>query len=359
MYDKTKIQTKVNGLVGSRQPINPAFAILDAANQTSRSGRFVTDNEFVKIELLKDSQDYQAISNAEFNTYLANKQNDSIANVCDRVFNKPDFIDRGLYYQYAYNKANTVTLPATSFVGYRINVSVKQNIGIKIKRVLLDFANTGDSITILLFNTAQIAPLQSQAVTVSSDHQELELNWVLDNTDTIHKGDYYIGYLTDGKTLTPYDRDYDLSNIEREYTHLNIDKVKFVGHNVATLFPDLEVEESNDDPNGLNFDITVYEDYTDLIINNEQLFATAIQMDFQISCLSVMIASIRSNRNERIGNSMIAQMIAEVEGVPSDSPITKVGLTRQLSRSIVFIQEEIEKLQLGYIGGPLYTDTLT
>lgn len=359
MFDVTKIQAALNGLVGFRQPVNPAFAILDAPNQVSRSGRFITDNPFVKIELIKDSQDYQAISNTEFNTLLANKQNDSIANVCDRVFNKPDFIDRGLYYQYAYNKKNTVTLPATSFVGYRIDVSVKQNIGIKITRVLLDFANVGDSITIVLFNTAQIAPLQTKAVTVTTDHQEEQLNWVLDNTSGIHKGDYYIGILTDGLTLTPYKRDYDNSSVEREYTHLDISRIKFTGHNTLTLPNDLETQEGNDDYNGLNFDITVYDDFTDQIINNEQIFATAIQMDLQISCLTESISSIRSNRNERLGNSMIAQMIAEVEGAPDDSPISKTGLTRQLSRSITFIQQEIEKLQEGYIGGPLYTDTLT
>lgn len=357
MFNVIKIQADLNGLVGFRQPFNPTYAILTAANTTSRSGRFVTDNEFCKIELLKDSQDFEAISDADFNTLLTNKQKDSIVNVCDRVFNKPDFIDRGLYYQYAYNKANTVTLPTTSFVGYRINVSLKNNVAVSLKRVLLDFATTG-TIKILLFNTAQKAPLFEKEIVITTDHQEVELDWILDNTNGIHKGDYYVGYLTDGITAAPYERDYDRSDIERTYTHLDIDKVKFTGHNTELLPSDLEAEESMDEHNGLNFDITVLDDFTDLIINNEALFATAIQMDLQINCLSVIVASIRSNRNERMGGQMIAQMITAVEGTGPDSTVKITGLNRQLSRSIAFIQEEIEKLREGYIGGPLYTDTL-
>ena len=74
MFDKSLIESKLYGLVGCDNPLNPTFAIVDANNQISRSGYKATDNPFCKIESLKMMQDYVDISDAEFNTMLLNMQ---------------------------------------------------------------------------------------------------------------------------------------------------------------------------------------------------------------------------------------------------------------------------------------------
>ena len=66
MFSVTKM-AGLYGAVGVRQPFNAAYAIIDAANQVSRSGLFVTDNPICKVEFLKDSQDYNDITDADFN----------------------------------------------------------------------------------------------------------------------------------------------------------------------------------------------------------------------------------------------------------------------------------------------------
>jgi len=354
MVNAPKIQSNLTGLTGWRQPFNPNYAILDADNLTSRSGQFYTDNEFVKVEYVKDGQDFEGISDADFNTYLQQKQDESIFSVCNSVFNKVDFIDRGLYYNNALNKVNLVTLP-TGFVGYKIQIDLKNNLALSIKRVLLDFSGTGD-IKLLLYNTSKLDPIQSKVITITTDHQEVVLDWVVDNTDGLYKGDYYIGYLTTGVVPQPYARDYELSNIARTFTHLNIEQIQVSGHTSETLF-DLTTEQSMTDVTGLNLDLTVYDDYTDLIINNEQLFSTAIKLDMQISLISISMASLRSNRNERMAETLHNKMLVELEGA-DNGVVKQVGLRTLLNRSIGLIRNEIDKLREGYFGGVLMTGTI-
>lgn len=354
MINVSKIRAALYGIVGIRQPLNPDYAIVDSANQVSRSGYFVTDNELVKMEYVKDGQDYEGISDADFNTYLKQKQEQSIVNVGNAVFNKVDFIDRGLFYKYAMNKQNTVTLP-DGFVGYRIQVSDEKNVAIKISRVILDFNGTG-VFKLLLWNTGKKEVIESKEITITTDNQVEILDWVVDNTDGTYKGDYYIGYNTNGLSVEPFARDYENSNIESVFTYLNIDSVQVAGHNTETLF-DLTDKEAYSDATGFNMDLTVYDDFTDLMTNNESLFANAIKLDMQINLLSIAQASLRSNRHERLSEGLVNKILAEIEGA-DNGVIKKTGLRSKLYGEISTIQEEVEKLNKGYFGDILFTETI-
>jgi len=353
MVNVVKIQDNLNGLVGFRQPFNPTFAILDTANTTSRSGLFVNDNEFVNVEILKDSQDYEGISNTDFNTYLQNKQKTAISNVVSEVFNKPSFIDRGLMYKYAMNKVNTVNLP-NGFVGYKLNLSCESNLSLHIKRVLLEFSGTGN-IKLLLFHTSKLAPIQTKVVNVTSELQEVVLDWVVDNTDGIYGGDYYIGYLTGGLTVTPYKRDYQNSNVISSFKYLYIEPVLIPNHTTEVLF-NLTNYEGFAEYTGMNIDFTVNHDYTDLVINNEFLFSKAVMYMMQILCLQVSISSYRRNRNELLGESMVSKLLVEIEGA-NDGVMNKKGIKEMFYSSITKIKAEVERLQNGYFGIGLMIDT--
>lgn len=359
MFNVSKIQADLYGVVGWRQPLNPDFAKLDAANIASRSGEFVTNNPHCKIEYLYDNQDYSALSDAEFNTILKQMQEDSIANICHRIFDRPDYIDRQVLFPYAQNRVETDTLQA-GFVSHKIRVSVEKNIAFEIKRVLLDFEGAGD-IKIMLFNTSQDTPLFSQTVTISSTHQVQELNWRVDNSGETYKGEYYIGYLTNTGsigTLKPFKRDYENSDIQAVITHLDIDQYEFVGHTTETL-PDLTDEESMDESIGLNLDITVYDDFTDLIIQNEVLLGHAINLDLQIKCLELYMSTLRINFNADNSELKLLRTIQIVEGVNSgESAVRVTGIRPQLSRAVNNIKKELDKLTHGYFGGRIMVDTL-
>jgi len=358
MFNVPNIRANFYGVVGFRQPLNPEFAILDAANQISRSGYFVTDNPFVKIESIYSNMDYKTLSDAEFNTVLMNMQEESITNVCGKVFSGTDYIDRQVLYPYAQNKVNTETLEQ-GLITHKISVAIKKNIAFEISRILLDFEGAGD-IELMLFNTSEVNPLFTKTITIATPHHEESLKWKVDNSGATYKGEYYLGYRTNAAaigTLKPYKRDYDRSDIESSITYLNIEKQMFVGH-ATDLLPDLTTEEGYDEASGLNPDITVYEDYTDLINQNEVLFARAINLDLQISCLGLYIASMRSNKDQRNSDRVAIRATQEIEGQSGDGLITITGLRPQLIRSISKIADEIDRIKKGYFGDIAKVDTM-
>ena len=349
MLDVSKIKNSLSGLIGFKQPFNPEYAMINAENQLSESGYYVNSNPFAKIEYIKDCQDYAKITDEDFNTVLSDIIENSAINVVNQVFTESSYIDRQVLYKYALNKTETDVLP-NGFIGYKIEVDDTKSIAFKITRALLDFEGTGD-ITLLLFNSAQKTVLKTQVVTIASDHQEIVLDWVLNNTDTTYKGEYFIGYIkSDGFALSPYKRNYDNSDIMSYTTHLEIDKVIVPNHGTNVLF-DLNKVEFLNESTGLNLDISVYDEFTDLIIQNRFIFSRAIFLSSVISSLQIYMTSLRSNRNERQAEELYNKVLIEVEGTRTgDNIISVKGLRPQLLSEISDIKSEITKIKEGYLG---------
>lgn len=354
MFNKNKINT-LYGIVGLKGSDNPTYKILDAANLASTSGYFVDDNPYCKVELYKDNQDYSEISDDDFNANLKRLQESSISSVLGSVFSDSDYIDRQVLYRYAQNKVDTETLPS-GFIGYKITPNNKKSLAFCITRDTLSFNGTGD-ITLMIFNSAKKAVVFSQVVSIVSDHQIVDLDWTLDDTDGLYKGEYYYGYNTDGLTVQPFKRDYNNSSIESIISDLWIERVFVKDHNTNTLF-DLTTTEGNSLATGLNPDITVYEDYTDLILNNKKLFARAILLDMQIKMIGFNLASIRSNGKQRMGEAMVVRMLQEIDGQSGEGVVKIAGLRPMLIGEVKKLTKEIEALRDGYFQGPIsvYTD---
>ncbi len=351
MINPTVLAEKLKGLVGFRQPFNPDYAILEEDTKCSRSGYFINDNPFVKIESIKDSQDYKDISDCDFNKFLKNKIATSIVNVANAVFNQSDYIDRQLIYKNAANKIEAYALPP-GFIGYWIQVSGEKNVAFMIKRCLLEFKGTGD-IKLYLYNTADLTtPLHSKNITITKPFQEVTLDWFCDNAESKgYKGDYYLGYFTAGMSLYPFKREYREASMMSALTFLSHQRIEFPLFTKVDDIFDLNGMQSTIPYNGLNPDITVYEDFTDLIIQNEKLFARAIMIDCQINLLTESIASLRSNRNERISAQYVAQLMAQVEGETGEGNVKVKGLRPQWFGAIGAIKKELEKLKNDYQGG--------
>lgn len=355
MFQVDDIQNKLYGVVGFRQPFDPTYAILDADNQISRSGYYVNDNAFVKIPQIKQSQDYIDISDADFNEYLKRIQFASISNVCNQVFNRFSYLDRNLLFTNPNNRVNQSVLQ-DGFVGYRIEVSKDQNIAFEIKRVLLDFDTLGN-FKLMLFNTAQSTPIQEQDISVTSKTQQVELNWVVNNSGDTYKGDYYLGYIKTATTPIPYERGYESSDVLTCFKHLYIEEVQVKGHATETLF-DLTKEEGLSHDIGVNPDIVVYEDFTDLIMQNERMFARAIQLDMSIAILREYLNSLRSNADQRRGEAQASRILIEIEGQSGVGVLTVTGLRPLLIGEINQISQEIDKLKEGYFNDKIRVSTI-
>ena len=356
MFQVGKISTKLYGIVGLRDSFNPAYAILDADNQISRSGYYITDNAYVKLEYIKDTQDYKDADDAQLNTYIKRLQESSIVNVCHRVFNRFDYLDRNLLYTNAQNRVNQEVL-IDGFVGYKIRVSATNDIAFEIKRVLLDFDTLG-TFKLMLFNTSSVTPIEEQEITITAKTQEVVLDWKVDNSDITYKGDYYLGFIKTATTPIPFKRDYDNADSMSRFKHLNFEKVQVKGHSTETLF-DLTLQEGLSENIGINPDITVYEDYTDLIINNETLFARAISLDFSIAILREQLNSLRTNSDQRLAEKQSLKILAEIEGTSGDNALKLIGLRSLLNGEIEQISNEIDKLRRGYFNNSIKVNTIS
>lgn len=356
MIQVSKIQNALVGIVGFNQPYNPSYAIVDAENLLSDSGYFVTDNPYAKIEYIKDNQDFLKITDTDFNLLLKDLKKRSISNVCNQVFSDYDFIDRSLLFKNASNKTVLEVLPI-GFVGYRIKVTSEKNIAFKISRVLLDFDGAG-TFTLLVFNSSKKEPIYTQEVTITTDHQEVVLDWVLDNSSSTYKGDYYIGYINNNLDVKPFKREFNNASVMTKFNDVCIEKVSVINHLTGTLF-DLQKVEGLSQHDGLNFDISVYEDFTDFVINNKNLFAKAVCLDMVIQCMQMYLSSLRSNRNQMIAEQLYEKVIAELEGTNPDSVIRVKGMKPQLIGEISSIRKEIQKMKKGFFkSGQILVSTL-
>ena len=340
MFDKTKVTTALTGLVGFENPANPTYAIVDESNKTSRSGRFATENPYCKIEELKETQDYPDISDVNFNLFLSSLQKKSISDVVEKILIEPSFIDRQVLYQFPNKKTNTEILPG-GFVGYRIQTSREKNVAFEITRCFFEFSGTGD-IELLLFSTAQTEPIKRKTVTIESTNQVIALNWRIDNTDDFVGGDFYLGYLTNDLTVTPFKRDYDNANVKSVITHLCLTPM-FVNSSSDEMF-DVSLIENRSECWGLNPDITVFYDYTDLIIQNEMLFATAIQLQIVVNSVQHYIASARSNRSQKISQEKLNLLIAQLEGIEGSIQ----GLIPTMRKEVFSLSNQLKRLIKGY-----------
>jgi hypothetical protein len=354
MFDKNVVQTKLSGLVGYDAPLNPDFFVLDSDNLESRSGYKYTDTPYAKLEALRDTQDFAGIDSTQFNQLLRTVNNNAITSVCNAVFsnkNTPSFVDRQKVYKYASNKSQIEELLENGFVGHKFCFENKPNITAEITSVNLDFQGTGD-VTVLLYNTQNLAPVESKVVTITGDNQEEKLGWKMYS----QSGDYYLGYIYDG-TLKPFKRSYELANIESGITYLRHYKrtVKgFVGGNIW----DVTKDESTGETTGLNPDVTVFNDYTDLIVQNEQLFANAIYLQGAISFLNYVKSSLRSNKNQRISEANLIAIEQTIEGQEGTNVVRITGLRPSLGEQIGLIQQRIDELRMGYFTGRIKTVTL-
>lgn len=355
MFDKTAVENALYGLVGFRQPFNPTYAILDAANLISRSGEFVNDNPYAKIQSVKENQDYADITDADFNLLLKRQQEASIASVCNDVFDEQDFREGNYVYKNPINKVDTTDF-ADGFVGFRIRVTSENNVAFCIQNILTDFSGTGNVEILLYCSEDKSAPIQSQVVAITTDRQLVELNWVVNNTGGIYKGEYYLGYISDATTPDAYKREYNASSILSLYSDLCIDNIMKVGHSGLPLF-DLSDVDGNSDYIGLNPNITVYSDYTHLIINSQKLFARAINLDMSIRLINIYIASFRSNQDERKSKGLVLAL-QQVNGQDGDGAPRIISLLSRLKGEISGIRKQIEKLKVGYFGTGIFVHTM-
>lgn len=353
MFDVTLIKLELKGLVGFRQPANPKFAIVDAENQLSKSGLYVTDNPYAKIEYLKANMDYDRATVVDFNKMLTNIKETSASSICSQVFIDDDFVDRNYIYSETQNKIEEVDLPI-GFVGFRINVSDKKNVAVRINRSIFEFTEA-KTFDLLVFNSNIKAPIQTLPIE-SDEFYDTETLDIMLNDVGFYKGSFFVGFINDG-TFKTYKKNYLNSVCRNEIEYTSIVPIIVSGYTGTDLF-DLNEARETSEYVGFNLDVTVVDDYTDFILTNKFLFARAIYLDSIIACLNIYASSLRSNGDERNADELYSRIMVEIEGTrPDDNVISVRGLRPQIVYEISQIREQLHKLKGGFFGKGYFVDT--
>ena len=220
--------------------------------------------------------------------------------------------------------------------GLEITPIRSRNITAEIEAVGLQF-DTTQTITVYLFSASQPAPLQSQAVTYSTAGalQWETVNWTLNGA-----GSYYLVVNQDDITG---------QSINGVVEHANacggieqLPKGKFfrasafdVAGGVSSLWNLDNMSYTRSTNYGLNVRLNVQCDFTNLILEQKSLFATAIAKQVAIDLLREIAFNATSRVNRHEANVDTRTLLYEIDG---DSQGRPGGMRKQLEEAIDAIQ---------------------
>lgn len=308
MYQVSRVQTALTGLVGWKQPTTDFFT-LSVANTDSSSGLYMTDfSTLLEVQNIKELQGDAEINQAEFNTLIANLVKSAMVKVCNSLFSVDDFCES----RWMFNEENVwtnVLANDAKFVGFEITPPRGKYL-VMINTVQTTF-DAVDSVKLLLFHSSKKSPLQTKTITtVANDTVETALGWSL----PYDYGKYYIGYLRGGLTAKAVDRDSD-AGLMQSFKTIKVQEVE-IPHTTETLF-DIDDLSDTSDTYGLNFNISTYKDYTWIVEQNKNRFVNALGLQAAIDVADLIIKSTRSNFTER---NLRGVAMMEKEGLISNDP---------------------------------------
>ena len=343
MYQIDQVQTGLFGLVGWRQDTVADIPTIDSANLATSSGMFFQDfASLVTVQNIFKCQEDAEISDAEFNTLLTNLSTASIVKVINAVYSSDDFIENKVLYPYEKDWINTIE-NTTSFVGFEISCPIRKDLLWTINKIITSF-DSADTVKILLFSSNKNAPLQSKEISVEElTDTETDLDWDLSKFDNAG-GKFYIGYLRSGLTAKAIDREFESANVQACFNTLRIRPIIITDWDDETLF-DVNNIENVSETYGLNFDITAWKDYTNVIVKNKNKFTNAIGYQVAADVLDLILNATRSNRIQRLKEGHV---LFELEGVLGENLPRTVGIIQKLDAEIKELRKnfiEIPPLQ--------------
>jgi hypothetical protein len=331
------------GVVGWEQPTKSGSPTITNANLASSSGlTFQGGHGLCTVDNIKSTVDDDAITDANLNTYLSSLSSRALNKVCNAIFTELDHVDSGLFFKFESRFTETLT-NAVDFVGFQLDLgssnvshnSIKRNeVSIILNSLILEFTGV-TPVTIYLFNSQKSAPVKTITVnTVANTATRQLVNWTLNDYDM--GGMWYIGYFRSALTATAIKRNFRMAILPTVFPEIGMRPIRVNGWDTPQMFdPSLLIWEYY--TWGMNFDISIYNDFTTFVKSNINHFATALQLQVCVDVLKTISNSTRSNKNERLSK---AYAMLELDGNRNNltMPFT-VGLNRELKKEIDKLKE--------------------
>ena len=310
MFNESIVKSQLFGLVGWNQPTTTGYDIVDAGNLVSSSGlKFDEGNSLVTIKNLKETQEDKDITDDEFNTYLDNLQNSCIIDVLIKVFSeKNESIENNTLFPYEQSFKNVHTT-GSGFVGIQIKPSINKRITAKISNLSVSF-NKAKTFKLYLINSQKPTKADALAEIEVTTIVGQDVKYYITDFDIplsgINQtgGNYYLGYFeSDLDGAKPYKRDWENSSSpihSGENDNTPFIGISFYRMAVSGTTIDVTNRTSLADAYGINFEYQIYNDWTDLALQNKTLFARSIQLQMAAKVTEGIMFSTRSNLTQRL-----------------------------------------------------------
>lgn len=347
MFQISEIKDQATGLVGWRQPTESGSPTLDADNIASRSGLIYQEGSgLVRVENIYNTVEDPNLNDANFNTRLKDITGNAFIELLNKIFTQDDYVQNDILFRNQNSWDESITLN-TGFVGYEFEIENCRNISMIIDRIAVEFDGDQD-VKILIFNDQKRTPVYNTTISGLQDTSVWkDISQVLSNYSS-SSNVWYIGYLTSGLSKSPYNRNYDRSNCQTQITGANINPIFVDGWDTETMFNPRDVQYQSE-TYGLNFEISMYKDFTSLIKTNENRFSKGLQLQVAINVLDMIANTTRSNRNERLSK---ANAVFEINGNRTNKEYPEhTGLNARLAK-------EVMKLRTTYNGHGINRGTL-
>jgi len=307
MFSLSKIRDKAVGLVGFTS------TLVDADLKASRSGlTFEGGSALVNVNTIKSLID----SDEDLNEYLKELVKGSFVEVLNSIFTKDDFEESGLLYPYdcTWESRNDIH----GFIGYEIDTQKNSLLSLIVNKLIFGVGGTIyfepqtnsniGTVKVYLYNSQSKVPVASEEIQViENEVSDVDISWILNNVT--YGGKWYIGYFTSDLPSQPVAVNKDLSTLKADMGGVTIQPIFIDGSgNDEFDISNLKYTETR---YGLNFNMSTYKDWTNLVLSNEQRFARALQLMVAVKVADLAVNSTRSNRDERISR---ANAVFELDG---------------------------------------------
>lgn len=349
MYNNDRLITELYSLVGWRDEQIEGDSFLSEEIQESISGLYFNDiHPLMTVENLKSIcpiaiKDEKAL----FNSWLETKTKASITKILERFYSEKmseqrakSVLENKVLFDGTGNLNDLIT-KTNSLVGFEIIPIKAKGVVLKINKIGLQMKGTGD-VTLKLYHSSQPNVIQSKKVvrTNNGGMQWFDVNFELPYLSSAIDagGSWYLVYdeKESEQQAVLTNRDWsnapctcnhgDYMNYKLWSQYMQIIPFKCADDNFQNR---LETYSLN---YGINLQVSVVCDLTDLIIEQKSSFATIISLQVACDILRELIynANVRINRNEE--NISSGQMLYELDG--DSTSYKKSGLVYRLDTAL-------------------------
>lgn len=336
MYRRDEVIAALFGRVGFREPTEAAYAgILNTENKQSKSKRYFDGfHAMSNVPNIHEACNRDAkISDADFNTYLKNLQEDTILAILDGIFNEPEVIEQRMEFDRCDQRP--VLIPNVGrFVGRQINIASDPSKSVRINAITLAF-NGDKTFNLYLFDNVKRTAIKTLQVTCQTDSQVVVVpeDWTLNYMSNASKsGIYFIGYFQDDLgSVQAYDEQpytwncgncYGVRQIEAEVVPT---QVYFIRYNPYIT----------NRTHGLNIEFSSLVDFTEVIIRSPQVFDKAIGLQMAAMVVERVIHGQRSNATQRMAEVSAERLYNDLNLDMSTPELPySSGLKNQLRREL-------------------------